>query len=502
VKQGTGVSIAGDGTISVPVYASLASPAFTGTPTAPTPTAGDTTTKIATTAFVQSAISTMVAGVSSFNTRTGAVVLAAADVTGVGGALLVSPAFTGTPTAPTATAGTSTTQLATTAFVGTALGSYAPLASPALTGTPTAPTVSSSSDNSTKIATTAFVQTLISTVANGLNYKGTWDANANNPTLASGVGTNGEFYKVSVAGSTNLDGNSTWAVGDIAIFAGTAWSRIPAQSSEVLSFNTRTGAVVLNSTDVTTALGFTPANATSVAGLAPIASPAFTGTPTAPTPTAGDNSTKVATTAFVASYAPLASPALTGVPTAPTATVGTNTTQIATTAFVISSMGTYAPVNNPSFTGTPVAPTATAGTSTTQIATTAFVATALGSYAPIASPVFTGRAQSPAYSFSVSALGSVSGTQTLDLSTASEWTMTITGATTLAFTNTLPANDSQIVLIRFTNAGSAAVTWPASTKFAAKTPPTFTVSGVDVVGVLYDTATSTYMVFVVGLNVG
>lgn len=34
-----------------------------------------------------------------------------------------SPAFTGTPTAPTATAGTNTTQLATTAFVETALGS-------------------------------------------------------------------------------------------------------------------------------------------------------------------------------------------------------------------------------------------------------------------------------------------------------------------------------------------------------------------------------------------
>ncbi len=36
-----------------------------------------------------------------------------------------------------------------------------------------------------------------------------------------------------------------------------------------------------------------------LAGLAPLASPAFTGTPTAPTPTAGDNSMKVATTAFV-----------------------------------------------------------------------------------------------------------------------------------------------------------------------------------------------------------
>lgn len=37
--------------------------------------------------------------------------------------------------------------------------------------------------------------------------------------------------------------------------------------------------------------------------------------------------------------APLASPALTGTPTAPTATVGTNTTQIATTAFVLANAG-------------------------------------------------------------------------------------------------------------------------------------------------------------------
>lgn len=71
---------------------------------------------------------------------------------------------------------------------------------------------------------------------------------------------------------------------------------------------------------------------------APLASPALTGTPTAPTPTAGDSSTKIATTAFVqgelGDYAPLASPALTGTPTAPTAATSTNTTQIATTAFV------------------------------------------------------------------------------------------------------------------------------------------------------------------------
>lgn len=37
-------------------FATLASPTFTGTPTAPTPTAGDDSTKIATTAFVQDAV--------------------------------------------------------------------------------------------------------------------------------------------------------------------------------------------------------------------------------------------------------------------------------------------------------------------------------------------------------------------------------------------------------------------------------------------------------------
>lgn len=65
---------------------------------------------------------------------------------------------------------------------------------------------------------------------------------------------------------------------------------------------------------------------------APIASPALTGAPTAPTPATADDSTKIATTAFV--KANLASPAFTGTPTAPTADSSANNTQIATTAFV------------------------------------------------------------------------------------------------------------------------------------------------------------------------
>lgn len=41
----------------------------------------------------------------------------------------------------------------------------------------------------------------------------------------------------------------------------------------------------------------------TLAGKAPTASPAFTGNPTAPTPTAGDNDTSIATTAFVTTHA-------------------------------------------------------------------------------------------------------------------------------------------------------------------------------------------------------
>lgn len=71
--------------------------------------------------------------------------------------------------------------------------------------------------------------------------------------------------------------------------------------------------------------------------LAPLASPAFTGDPTATTQSTSDNSTRLATTEYVknnlGSYATLASPNLIGTPVAPTASNWTNTTQIATTAF-------------------------------------------------------------------------------------------------------------------------------------------------------------------------
>jgi hypothetical protein len=97
------------------------SPTFTGVPLAPTATAGTNNTQIATTAFVVAALASS-GGVSSFNSRAGAITLTSGDITGAGGALLASPAFTGNPAAPTAAPATNTTQIATCAFVQAAIG--------------------------------------------------------------------------------------------------------------------------------------------------------------------------------------------------------------------------------------------------------------------------------------------------------------------------------------------------------------------------------------------
>jgi hypothetical protein len=59
-----------------------------------------------------------------------------------------------------------------------------------------------------------------------LNYKGTWNASTNTPTLTSSVGAKGDYYVVSVAGSTNLNGISNWGIGDLATFNGSVWQRV------------------------------------------------------------------------------------------------------------------------------------------------------------------------------------------------------------------------------------------------------------------------------------
>ncbi|EEC8016134.1 phage tail protein, partial [Escherichia coli] len=111
-------------------YAQKHNPTFTGEPKAPTPDAGNNTTRIATTAFVQAAITALINGApATLDT-----------LKEIAAAINNDPKFSTT--------------------INNALALKAPLSSPALTGTPTAPTAAQSVNN-TQIATTAFVKSAI-----------------------------------------------------------------------------------------------------------------------------------------------------------------------------------------------------------------------------------------------------------------------------------------------------------------------------------------------------
>jgi hypothetical protein len=59
-----------------------------------------------------------------------------------------------------------------------------------------------------------------------MEYKGTWNASTNTPTLANGTGDTGDVYICNVAGTVNFGaGAITFAVGDYVIYSGTIWQR-------------------------------------------------------------------------------------------------------------------------------------------------------------------------------------------------------------------------------------------------------------------------------------
>ena len=103
---------------------------------------------------------------------------------------------------------------------------------------------------------------MLKTVSSGintigaLNYKGTWNASTNNPTLTSSVGTKGDYYVVSVAGSTNLDGTTLWGIGDWAVFNGSIWQKVDGGDSGNfvnISVSSLTGYMYANGTSNVTA---------------------------------------------------------------------------------------------------------------------------------------------------------------------------------------------------------------------------------------------------------
>lgn len=87
-------------------------------------------------------------------------------------------------------------------------------------------------------------------VLGGLNYKGTWNASTNSPAIpTAAIGNKGWYYKVSTAGTTTIDGQNDWGVGDWIVSNGTAWDKID-NSETVQSVAGKTGVVTLVKGDV------------------------------------------------------------------------------------------------------------------------------------------------------------------------------------------------------------------------------------------------------------
>jgi hypothetical protein len=272
-------------TSDIALRATISSPSFTGTPTAPTAAAGTSTDQLATTAFV----STMVGGTFTPDadaTNKGKLKLTndlggTADlptVNSVGGVSSSTIATLPTSVASiTASLTTLTNSLAsnttsnTTAIASntesitallTDLALKATINSPSFTGTPTVPSPAANS-NSNQIATTAFVTTLVG----GASIP---DANST---------TKGKLKLTNDLGGT-ADLPTVNSVGGV---SSTTIATLPT------SVAANTASITLNTSDI--------------ALRATIASPSFTGTPTAPTAAAGTSTDQIATTAFVSAMA-------------------------------------------------------------------------------------------------------------------------------------------------------------------------------------------------------
>lgn len=328
---------------------------------------------------------------------------------------------------------------------------------------------------------------------------------------ADGTGTSvglkvGAAKTLAVAGTLNVTGSLTGGiVAPLASPTFTGTVVLPSTTSIGPVSSTEIGYLDGVTSTVQTQLDAKLGTATAASTYAPLVSPTFTGTVVLPSTTSigGVDATEIVYLDGVTSNvqtqldgkAALASPAFTGTPTAPTAVSGTNTTQVATTAFV-----QQVALNNqlPLQTGntgkylTTDGSNASWGTVTipAQVYPGAGIAVSTGTAwntsltAPSGAIVGTTDTQTltnktveagtftNGYTEEV-ATANTGTAYTIDLAGGSVQILTLTGNCTFTFP-TATAGRSFILILKQDGTGSRTATWPAAVKWPAGTAPTIT----------------------------
>lgn len=265
---------------------------------------------------------------------------------------------------------------ATKLYVDTADALKANLASPTFTGTVTLPSGTVTSEmiadgtivNADISATASIADTKLATIstASKVANSATTATSANTASAIVARDASGDFTAGTITAALtgnastattlqtarNIAGQSFNGSANISI-APTDLTGVTATASEInILSGTNVSATELNYVD-----GVTSAIQTQLDAKAPLASPALTGTPTAPTAALATNTTQVATTAFVRAEVA----ALVGTAGATLDTLGEIATALGNdanlSATLTTSIGLKAPLANPTFTGTVTIPT-------------------------------------------------------------------------------------------------------------------------------------------------
>lgn len=119
---------------------------------------------------------------------------------------------------------------------------------------------------------------------------------------------------------------------------------------------------------------------------------------------------------------------------------------------------------------------------------------------PKAGGTMTGRVDVKTSTIALAA-GAFSGAEVLDLSAANYFVGELTGAASFVFSS-VPAGDFATgFILRITNGGAYAITWPASVKWPGGVAPELTESGVDILVFLTDDDGTTWRGMVSGKDI-